>query len=107
MCRTIDELQDGRGGLVATTARILTRTDAWTESMQRTLGRWAATLLERVGTHVLQTLTEFSRSAGPGSMITIKRTRDGFTAQVTGPIVGGTPEPVTVESLTTLVEEID
>ena len=92
---------------MATTARKLDRTDVWAASMQRTLGRWAVTLIELVGIRVLQTLAEFSRTAGPGSMITIKRTRDGFTAQVTGPIVGGPPEPINMRSLTTFMEEID
>lgn len=92
---------------MATTARKLARAEAWSESMQRALGRWAVRLAELVGAPVLQSLTEFSRSAGPGSMITIKRTHDGFTAQVTGPIVAGASEPATVEMLSTLMEGID
>jgi hypothetical protein len=79
----------------------------WSEPMQRTLGRWGTTLAGLVGIPILQTITEFSRSAEPGSMITIKRTRDGFTAQVTGPIVGGVHEAFTMNSLSSFLEEID
>jgi len=92
---------------VASTVRKLSRIGTWSDSMQRIFARWAATLAELVGVRILQTLTEFSRSAGPGSMITIKRTGDGFTAQVTGPIVKGTPEPLTMDSLTLFLEGMD
>ena len=62
------------------------------------LGHWAVGMLSALGTEVLQELGRFSREAGPGSMITIRRTRGGFTAQVTGAIVAGhralTPESI-------------
>lgn len=53
------------------------------------LARWASTVADALGSDVLFELTGFVKSAGPGAMVTIRCTRDGFTAQVTGPIVGG------------------
>ena len=48
-----------------------------------------------IGAEVLYQLTRFSKEAAPGAMLTIRCTRDGFTAQVTGPIVGGSATPLT------------
>jgi|SRR5262245_44873884 len=53
------------------------------------LGRWTASLLSLLGVEVLRELKRFSKMAGPGAMITIRRTRGGFTAQVTDAIIGG------------------
>ena len=62
------------------------------------LGYWAASFTSLVGADVLKELATFARTAGTGSMLTIRCTRDGFTAQTTGPIVGGrvatTPDDV-------------
>ena len=77
------------------------------EATLHALGRWAVTLLNVMGVGVLGELGRFSRSAGPGAMITIKRTRDGFTAQVTGAIVGGGAEPLSVDAIQMLTVEID
>lgn len=71
------------------------------------LGRWAATFVAAVGAGVLRELTSFSRAARPGSMITIKCTRDGFTAQVTGSIVGGRPLPLTAAEVAAIVDDIE
>ena len=72
---------------------------ALTEASLRALAQWAAALLTVMGAQVLAELGRFSRGAGPGAMITIKRTRDGFTAQVTGAIVGGGAEPLTADAI--------
>jgi hypothetical protein len=53
------------------------------------LGRSMASLLSFLGVEVLRELKWFSRAARPGSMITIRRTREGFTSQVTDAIIGG------------------
>jgi hypothetical protein len=62
------------------------------------LGHWTASFTALVGPDVLKELANFARTAGAGSMLTIRCTRDGFTAQTTGPIVGGrvatTPDEV-------------
>lgn len=71
------------------------------------LGRWAASLLTAFGAEVLGELTRFSRGAGPGAMITIRRTREGFTAQITGAIVGGRAEPLTPDSIRSIVLEAE
>jgi hypothetical protein len=64
-------------------------------------------LLTTLGTEVLGELGRFSRAAGPGAMITIRRTHDGFTAQVTGSIVGGRPEPLSLQAIHGLTTEVD
>jgi hypothetical protein len=76
-----------------------------TETTLRALGQWAFALASVFGVEVLRELGGFSRAAGPGAMITIKRTRDGFTAQVTGAIVGGRGVPVTVGELESITLE--
>jgi len=75
------------------------------QELRDALARWAAAVAEVLGTDVLRELLAFSRTAGPGAMITIRRTRDGFTAQVTAPIVGGPPRPVTPDSIEELMPE--
>ena len=71
-----------------------------------TLGRWAASLGDRLGLEVLREIAEFSKDAGPGAMLTIRHTRDGFTAQVTGAIVGGPPMPLTSEVIEELMRKL-
>lgn len=78
-----------------------------TEASIRSLGRWAAALLGTLGSEVLRELGRFARGAGPGSMITIRRTRDGFTAQVTGAIVGGRPAPISPDLIQLVTGEVD
>jgi len=53
------------------------------------LGRWTASFATLVGPEVLRELARFSQEAGPGAVFTVSCTRDGFTAQTIGPIVGG------------------
>jgi hypothetical protein len=71
------------------------------------LGRWAARFAQAVGLRVLHQLIVFSRNATPGSMITIKCTREGFTAQVTGSIVGGRSAPISQAEMRDLMEDIE
>lgn len=71
------------------------------------LGRWAASLIAVLGSEVLGELGRFSRIPGPGATLTIRRTRDGFTAQVTGAIVGGRVEPLTPDSIRSIVVEVN
>ena len=71
------------------------------------LGRWAASLILVLGAEVLAELGHFSRVAVPGSTITIRRTRDGFTAQITGAVVGGRAEPLTPDSIRSIVVEVN
>ena len=67
------------------------------------LGRWIAALVEVLGLRVMTELVEFASDSEPGAMITIRHTRDGFTAQVTGSIVGGHPQPLTPQAIRALV----
>ena len=73
----------------------------------RELGRWAAELVVTLGAEVLGELARFSRATGPGAMITIRRTRDGFTAQVTGAIVSGRVTTLDVDSIGAIAAVID
>ena len=77
------------------------------EGNVRVLGRWAASVLGSLGPNVLRELGRFTQLAGSGAMITIRRNRDGFTAQVTGPIVGGTTEPLTAMAIWAMTREIE
>ena len=74
---------------------------------QSPLERWAASFVALVGADVIRELASFSREAGPGSMITIRCNRDGFTAQVTGPIVGGRSQLMTPEAIFVMETELD
>ena len=65
---------------------------------------WAAHLAHELGADVVRELTRFARMSAPGAQITIRRTRDGLTAQVTGPIVGGRPKEMTLELIEELIE---
>jgi len=69
------------------------------------LGRWMASLLSILGAEVLGELRRFSKAAGPGAMITIRRTRDGFTAQVTGAIVGGRWHPPSASDISRIATD--
>ena len=69
--------------------------------------RWISRLTQIVGLEVLHQLTRFSREATPGAMLTIRCTRDGFTAQTTGAIVGGSARPLTREAADELLQEIE
>lgn len=73
----------------------------------RELGRWAAELVVTLGAEVLGELARFSRATAPGAMITIRRTRDGFTAQVTGGIVSGRAKTLDVDSIGAIAAVID
>ena len=77
------------------------------DGMLSTLGTWASRLLEVLGAQVVAELSRFARDAGPGAMITIRRTRDGFTAQVTGAIVGGGPAELSPQAIRALILEAD
>ena len=77
------------------------------EGNVRVLGRWAASVLGSLGPNVLRELGRFTQLAGSGAMITIRRNRDGFTAQVTGPIVGGATEPLTPAAIWAMTREIE
>jgi hypothetical protein len=66
---------------------------------------WAVHLARELGAEVAGELTRFVRSDAPGAQITIRRTRDGLTAQVTGPIVGGRPREMTLELIEELMED--
>jgi hypothetical protein len=70
-------------------------------------GEWVGRVADIVGIDALLALAAFGRSAQPGAMLTIKCTRDGFTAQVTGPIVGGAPQPLTTDGIDELIEELE
>jgi hypothetical protein len=72
--------------------------DGWDE----VVAVWAMQLAHVLGADVMRELTRFTRMEVPGAQVTIRRTRDGLTAQVTGPIVGGRRRDVTLE----LVEEL-
>lgn len=76
-----------------------------TPSMDSAMAVWAETLADSLGAQVLKELTRFAREATPGAMLTIRRTRDGVTAQFTGAIVGGTPQEVTLEFVEEMIEE--
>jgi hypothetical protein len=71
------------------------------------LGRWAASFATLVGADVVRELAAFSRGAAPGSMITVRCNREGFTAQVTGPIVGGRGRLLTPEQIIDIANELD
>jgi hypothetical protein len=73
--------------LSATQARRFDRADD--PARRDVLARWAEAIVESLGAEVLVELAGFAKNAGPGSMMTIRCTRDGYTSQVTGPIVGG------------------
>lgn len=78
-----------------------------TDEQLAELGRWAGELVNVLGTRVMRSLAQFSRDAEPGAMLTVRCTRDGFTAQTTGPIVGGRPEPLTLDAIDILTREAD
>lgn len=78
-----------------------------TDEQLASLGRWAGELVNVLGTRVVRSLAEFARDAEPGAMLTVRCTRDGFTAQTTGPIVGGRPEPLTLDAIEMLTREAD
>lgn len=66
---------------------------------------WAVRLADVLGADVMREITHFARMDVPGAQITIRRTRDGLTAQVTGPIVGGRCRELTREFVEELIEE--
>ena len=66
---------------------------------------WAVQLTDVLGADVMRELTRFARMEVPGAQVTIRRTRDGLTAQVTGPIVGGQRRDVTLEFVEELIRE--
>ena len=53
-----------------------------------TLTRWAIVFADAVGAVLMREMIDFIGEAKPGAMLTLRLTRDGFTVQVTGPIVG-------------------
>ena len=65
--------------------------------VSRLLAGWAGNLVRTLGPEVVRELSRFVGTTRAGGMITVRRTRDGFTAQVTGPIVGGGSADLTVE----------
>lgn len=71
------------------------------------LGRLTASLADAIGLRVLVELAAFARQAQSGAMLTIRRTRDGFTAQTTGQIVGGKPQPLTHQAIRDLLSLLD
>lgn len=73
------------------------------EDLPDLAARWAFRLGDALGAEVLRALTGFARSHTPGSMITVRCTRDGFTAQVTSAIVGGQPRQLTPEDMEELL----
>jgi hypothetical protein len=77
------------------------------DDLQGALGTWAASLVQILGPDVIRELARFARTTDVGGMITVRRTRDGFTAQVTGPIVGGGQQRVTPEFVQKLIREED
>jgi hypothetical protein len=68
-------------------------------------GAWAIHLAQVLGADVMQELTTFARMDVPGAQITIRRTRGGLTAQLTGPVVGGPPREPTPEFMQELIQE--
>jgi hypothetical protein len=77
------------------------------EMMTDALWRWTASLGESFGVQVLTELVAFTNEAEPGAMLTIRRTRDGFTAQTTGRIVGGQPQPLTPQAIRDLLDLLE
>ena len=52
-----------------------------------------------LGTNILDTLLRFIDDAEEGSRLTLQRNRDGFTAQVTGPVQRTSKDAATLERL--------
>jgi len=76
-----------------------------TDAQLAELGRWFLAVSDALGARVIQSVTDFARTAEPGAMLTVRRTRDGFTAQTTGSIVGGAPEPFTLDAIDAITRE--
>ena len=55
-----------------------------------------------LGTNIRDTLLGFIGDAEEGSRLTLQRSRDGFTAQVTGPVQRTSKDPATLERLSDL-----
>jgi hypothetical protein len=76
-------------------------------SREDVLARWADAIAVTLGADVLLELVGFARTAGAGAMMTIRCTRDGFTAQVTGPIIGGRVRALSDEVVVLMDQELD
>jgi hypothetical protein len=64
-------------------------------------------LADTIGPDIFQTIMSFALSARDGSRLTLQRNRNGFSAQVVGPVKRGALAPVDLESMKLLSREID
>ena len=89
---------------MATTVRKLGPED---EAALAELGRWTASFATLVGVDVLRALAAFAREASNGAAITLRCEQDGFSAQVTGPVVSDRSRLLTHDAIAELVHALD
>jgi len=71
------------------------------------LGRWTASFATLVGVDVLRALAAFAREASTGAAITLRCEPEGFSAQVTGPVVSDRSRLLTHDAIVELVHALD